>query len=626
MANVPAAANAHRLRAIELRKQGKLADALREIEQALRVHPQYPEGYYNLASIRYELGRFEDAADAWRRATELRPTYYQAYAALGTALRRLGRLDEAIAAGQHAARLCPTDVDVHVNLANTLHVAHRMQPAAAEFKVAMKLNPRSILVLNNYANLLADLDQPARAIELLRRAIAIEPSRAELYNNLGNLLKSQAKIDEAIDCFRRTLAAKRDAVEVHSNLLLTLNCHARSDSGLLTEHVEWARRHAERFYPHQPRYPNDRNPDRRLRIGYVSADFRRHSAAYFIEPIVQAHDRDRVEVFCYSCVSKPDDMTSRIQSRADVWRSIVGVPDDRAAQIIRDDRIDILVDLSGHTAYNRLLLFARKPAPIQVTYLGYPNTTGLATMDYRLTDTDADPPGATDALHTENLVRLPRGFLCYRPADNSPPPRDPAAHDAGRVTFGTFNNFAKVTTHMIGLWSQILLHAPGSSLLIKAETLGDDQTRRDVHGAFESHGVDAPRVELLGRVPSFLRHLATYHRVDIGLDTFPYNGTTTTCEAMCMGVPVITLAGKAHVSRVGASLLKRVGLEDLIATSDEQYVQKAAALAGDASRRAELSSSLRQRMSQSDLTNAGAFVQDLENAYRRMWHEWIRRS
>ncbi|HMB96418.1 MAG TPA: tetratricopeptide repeat protein, partial [Tepidisphaeraceae bacterium] len=564
------------------------------------------------------------AVDSLQKSIELNANSVQAHAMLGTVYRHLGKLDEAIAASQKAIELKSDFVQAHNNLATALHSARRWDDAAAAFEQALRLNPDDVSTLNNYANLLAEIDKPAKATRYYRAALSADPSRIEILSNLGNVLKSQAKLSEAIACYKQTLALQPQRADIHSNLLMTMNCQPQADSGLLAEHQKWAERHAARHYPTSLSFTNDRSPDRRLRIGYVSPDFRRHSVAYFFEPILIAHDRAQFEIFCYSDVVHGDDVTQRLRDRADQWRDIAGLSDVRIAQLIRKDEIDILVDLAGHTAHNRLIAFAHRPAPIQVNYLGYPNTTGVATIDYRITDAQADPPGLTESQHTEKLVRLPSGFLCYRPAENSPPPRDVAQGENSFLTFGTCNNFAKVTPQMIALWSKILLAVPDSRLLIKAKSLGEESVQQEMHAAFANHGIDAQRLQLLTHEPSFLKHLTTYQQIDIALDTFPYHGTTTTCEALWMGVPVVTRAGNAHVSRVGVSLLHRVGLNELIAENDEQYVSIAIDLASDPQRRKNISSSLRDRMQSSPLTNAENFVRDMESIYRQMWQTWCR--
>lgn len=622
----PSPAELHKRNAVDLRKKGQYDEALAELEKALALQPEFPAAVFNVAAIHLDQGRPADALTTFRKAIELKPDYHQAFTAVATCLRKLGRLPEAEDACKTAIRFAPDDPDAHATYATVLHTMHAMEQASREFEIALSLRPNDPKILNNFGNLLMDIDQPVRAGMLYRSAIAIDPTRAELFNNLGNMLKLQGEIDEAIECYRRTLQLKPDSVAVHSNLLLTLNSHPRSEEGLLPAHKEFAKRHAEKFYPRDPLdFPNDQNPDRRLRIGYVSPDFRRHSVAYFFEPILFAHNRDAVEVFCYSDVLRPDEVTARMKAKADGWREIAGHSDDQVDQMIRQDRIDILIDLAGHTGNNRMLVFARKPAPLQVTYLGYPNTTGLQTIEYRLTDAEADPQRTSDAC-TERLVRLPRGFLCYKPHEKSPVVRDLNVAGAGdfSVTFGSFNNYAKVTEPTLRLWAQILAAVPGARLVLKAESLSDPEVRQGLRATFAEVGGDPARLDPLGREPTTARHLSTYHRIDIALDTFPYNGTTTTCEAIWMGVPVITLTGRSHHARVGTSILTRVGLTGLIAKTPEEYVSIAVNLARDSTRRQQLSMGLRNRMRKSPLMDAPGFVKDLETAYRKMWQHWCK--
>ncbi len=367
-------------------------------------------------------------------------------------------------------------------------------------------------------------------------------------------------------------------------------------------------------------HTGDRDPRRRLRIGYVSPDFKQHAVGTMALPLLACHNREEFEVSCYAQAREPDAMTERFRGHADHWRSTVGLCDEQLADLIRQDQIDILVDLAGHTAGGRLLVFARKPAPVQMTWLGYPNTTGVCTIDYRITDAHADPPGSGAALGVEQLVRLPRTNWVYQPPDNAPAPNHRPA--AGAVTFGSFNNFAKVTEPMLVLWARILHAVPGSRLLLKAQGLGSQSTRQRVWELLARERIDPARLELRGWEPGHGGHLALYNRVDIALDPFPYHGTTTTCEALWMGVPVITLAGRTHVSRVGVSLLRNMGLEELIAASPENYVALAVELANDLPRLSRLHSTLRKRMEQSPLTDAPSFAREVEAVYRRVWREW----
>ncbi|MFZ3046578.1 MAG: FkbM family methyltransferase [Desulfatirhabdiaceae bacterium] len=365
-------------------------------------------------------------------------------------------------------------------------------------------------------------------------------------------------------------------------------------------------------------YVNDLTVNRRIRVGYVSPDFRGHSVAFFIHPLIQGHNREQIEVYCYADVAKPDEVTQVMMANTDHWRNIHRMSDDQVFQSIQKDQIDILVDLTGHSGNNRMKLFARKPAPVQVAYLGYPNTTGLRTMDYRITDATADPPGITDRYYTEDLIRLAGGFLCYHPSQGSPDISDTPCLKNGYITFGSFNNRAKINSKVIALWSDLLKQVDNSRLILKSSISSDQDTKKQLLSLFVQNGIDASRIEILPYLP-FSEHLKQYHRVDIALDTFPYNGTTTTCEALWMGVPVIVLAGNTHASRVGVSILGQLAFHEGIATSEDDYIQKAVMLASDTDFLQSWRKFCRQKMQASSLMDEINFVMKIEAAYRRMW-------
>jgi predicted O-linked N-acetylglucosamine transferase (SPINDLY family) len=530
-------------------------------------------------------GRFDDAIAACRRAIELKPDYPEACNNLGNALNDSGRFDEAIASYRQAIQLKGDHPEVHNNLGIALRGTGRLDEAVASY----------------------------------RRAIELKPDYPEAHNNLGNALKEMGQLDEAIAAYRRATVLRPKLSDAHSNLLSTLNYHPGWDPAtIFEEHRRWHYRYAEPLQRFIQPHRNERSPDRRLRIGYVSPDFRKHPVGHFLLPLLMRHDHKHCEIFCYAQVRASDVLTEQLRTHADHWHSLTGLQDGPAAELIRQHQIDILVDLSGHTAHNRLMFFAHKPAPVQVTFLGYPNTTGLATMDYRLTDAYADPPGLTEPWHSEQLFRLPQCAWCYQPAAS--PPIEPRKE--GPITFGCFNNFAKVTEPMLLLWARILHQVPGSRLLLKTRALSSENARQRVRQVLGEAGIDSECLELRGHEPAHDDHLALYQRLDVALDTFPYHGTKTTCEAMWMGVPVVTLAGKTHPSRVGVSLLNNIGLPELVANSPEEYVRLAVELAGDPPRLSHLRSTLRQRMEGSPLMDAPRFARDMETAYRSMWQRW----
>ena len=591
-------------------RTGRFVSAAKLLRRAVAADDGVAGYHNNLGNVLTSLGRAAEAAAAFERALALDADDARYHNNLGTALRMLGRPGEAEAHYRRALALRPDFAEAYGNLGNALIDLDRAGDAAAEHARAVELKPDYAIGHNNLGTALKQLGRYRAAIDSYRRALAVDPAYGDALDNLGEALKESGEATRAIDCFRHAMAAGG----THANLLLALNYVADADAEtVFAEHQRWGKTLPLMEHCHG----NDRDPDRRLRIGYLSADFRRHSVAYFVEPLLECHDRGACEVFCYADVARPDAVTERLRGLADAWRPIRRCSDDDVCRRITGDGIDILVDLAGHTMGGRLAVFAGKPAPVQVTWLGYPNTTGLAAMDYRLTDAVADPEGA-ELLHTERLVRLPGGFLCYRPPEDAPPVTVP--HGDG-IRFASCNNLAKVTPPVIEAWAAILRNVPASSLFLKAKPLGEEAGRRHLAGRFAEHGIGPDRLEMSGWITAG-SHLAAYGSVDIGLDTFPYNGTTTTCEALWMGVPVITVAGDRHAGRVGASLLGRVGLGDLIAATPAAYVDTAVALAVDGPRRRALRHELRAMMGTSGLTDGAAFAAAVEAAYRRMWQDW----
>lgn len=459
----------------------------------------------------------------------------------------------------------------------------------------------------------------ALAAKHFAEAIALAPERADLHNNYGYAMAEQLHIEEAVAAFRRAVAIDPRDPSAHPNLLWLMNLRPEfSAEERYQEHCRWAQALAETR--RLPARGHDRDPDRALRIGYVSSDFRNHAVGHFIEPILAHHDRARVVPHCYSNSEERDAATERMRALVGGWRDIAGLPDDRVEALVGEDRIDILIDLSGHTRGNRLRVFARRPAPVQVTFLGYPATTGMPAVDYRLTDALADPPGA-ERHYRERLCRLPRSLWCYFPREDMPGVSRLPALASGQVTFGSMNGAAKLNPAVIAAWSRILDRVPWSRLLIATVPRGEAERR--IRAGFDRHGIGAQRLEIIDRLEQ-REYRKLFARVDVALDPFPCNGGTTTCESLWMGVPVVSLAGDEFRSRAGLSLLTAAGLPDLIARSVEEYVDFAAALAGDLAALAALRSGLRERLKGSPLADIGAYVAALEAAYRAMWRRWCR--
>ena len=606
---------------VALKDQGKLAEAKAAFRKTLELKPDDAEAHGNLGALLKMQGAFDEAVIAYRKVLEIKPRDAEAATRLGALLIGQSKLAESEAAYRKALEIRPNYAEAHNNLGVVLKEQGNTAEAEAAIRNAVAFRPDYAEAHKNLGTLLKDRGKPAEAEAAYRRTLELKPDDAEAYGNLGIALTDQGRLAEAEAAFRKALELRPDYAEAHSNLLFALHYGETALDALFNEHLSWTDQHG--GYPRLSSSRHERGGDRdkRLRVGYVSGDFRHHSVSYFVEPLFAAHDRQAFAIFCYSNSKLEDATTARLRGMADGWRNIATLDDGAVVDAILADGIDILVDLSGHTAKNRLQVFARKPVPVQVTWLGYPDTTGLAAMDYRLTDAIADPPGASDDWSTERLVRLPNGFHCYRPPDEAPEVAPSPRAKLGHVTFSSFNNLSKITPAVVAAWAQILKAAPGSRLLVKNKSLTCETVRRRYLSLFEDQGVAPNRLTLLPFSDSTRSHLAAYDQVDIALDTFPYNGTTTTCEALWMGVPVITARGDRHAARVGASLLTRVGLESFIAEPVDEYVETAVTLASEPDRLETIRLGMRDRMQNSPLCDPAGFARDMEEAFRSLWQE-----
>jgi len=567
---------------------GRLAEAETIYRQILTQQPSHADALHLLGVVAAQKGRLDEAVELMRRAVRIKPDYAEAYDNLGNALRRTGRMDEAIA---------------------SFHQAIRIKPGFAE--------PH-----NNLGIVFKDKGQFDEAIASFRQAIRLKPVYAEAHSNLALALTARGQPDEAIAVLREVIRLKPDFAKAHSNLVYNLHFDPGYDARMIhEEHRLWNQQHAEPLKKFIQPHTNDRNPDRPLRVGYVSPDFREHPVGRFLLPLLPAHDPDRFTIFCYADVRGSDRVTELLRRHATQWRSTVGLTDERVAQRVREDEIDILVDLTMHMAKNRMLLFARKPAPVQVTYLAYCSTTGLQTMDYRLTDPHLDPPEMNDGVYSEKSIRLPETYWCYPLDEKSPEVSLPPALSTGQVTFGCLNNFCKVSPEALDVWIQLLRATPKSQFILHAH---EGSHRQRVWDLLESQGIDPRRLKFVGKAP-LPEYFKLYERIDIGLDPFPCNGGTTTCDALWMGVPVVTLNGRTAVGRGGVSVLRNVGLPELVAQTHEQYIQIATDLAKDLPRLAEMRRTLRPRMQASPLMDAPRFARNIEAAYRQMWRNWCAR-
>jgi predicted O-linked N-acetylglucosamine transferase (SPINDLY family) len=596
---------------------GRLTEAERICRQILSQRPDIAEAQNLLGAALQGQGRHDEALAAYRTAASLRPDFAPGRYNFGTALRHANRIDEAIAEIRAALAIDPRFFEAWNNLGNALEDKLALDEAEAAYRQAIRLRPNLAEPVFNLANVLRDKGNPDGAIEGYRQAIAMQPQYVQAKHNLAAVLKDTGRLDEAIQIWQRLLEAHPPPL-VASNYIYSLHFHPSYDAKRLYEaHADWNRRYAEPLAPHSPQFPNERAPNRRLRIGYISPDLREHPVGRFLLPLLANHDHTQFEVFCYTDVRQADVITHRIRSHVDVWRSTPGMSDEQLAGMIRQDRIDILVDLTMHMKGSRLLVFARKPAPVQVTYLAYCSTTGLRTMDYRLTDSFLDPAGGDESVYSEKSVRL-RSYWCYEPPGDAPQVASPPVEETGPITFGCLNNFGKVARVTLDTWAELLSRVAGSRLLLFAP---EGSHREAARQHLARRNVDPQRLEFVPLL-HLNEYLLQYNQIDIALDPFPYPGGTTTCDALWMGVPVVSLAGETAVSRAGLSILSTIGLPELVATTTDQYLAIATGLAADASRLPEFRRTLRERMKQSPLMDARGFARDVETAFGRMWATW----
>jgi predicted O-linked N-acetylglucosamine transferase (SPINDLY family) len=572
--------------ALQLSREGKHAAAERVCRQILSVNPSDALVWCHLGTTALAANRLDEAVHAYQQAVRHRPSFPEALNNLAVTLMRQNRVDEALEAFNRAAEVKPGWAEPFISLANYYTTNDRSDDAIAA----------------------------------LGRAVRAEPGNPEVHNLLGSALGRIGMIAPAMRHFLEAVRLNPRFAVAHSNLLMLLNYEPQvTPSQLLTEHRWWERLHGPGLSPIPP-HPNSREPNRPLRVGYVSPDFRRHVVPSFILPILQAHDRSQIEPFGYAQIAQGDDMTERIRANCSQWRVTTGRNIAQVFDMIRADRIDILVDLAGHTGANRLDVFARHAAPIQISYLGYPNTTGLSAMDYRLTDAVCDPPDQA-SYTSEKLVRLPGTWCCYQPPENAPAVNPLPALERGWVTFGCMHKLPKLNDMMLDLWSKVLGAVPNSRLLIFRNTV-DASIRQRLLDSFAARGVDSQRIEIGGSTAKNAAHLPVYHRIDLALDALPWSGHGTTCESLWMGVPMLSLRGDRHAGRMSASILQAVGLSEWIAETPEQYIAIAQHAANDLPRLAALRDGLRARMQASRLCNAQGFTRELEAVYRSLWTQW----
>jgi protein O-GlcNAc transferase len=599
--------------AFEQQKNYAFAEAY--FRQAVRLKPDHGQAWNNLGVLLKERGRYDDALACYDEALRLRPQAADVHNNRAAALQALRRFDDALASYRQALQIKPDSVEACYNFGLLLHECGRFKEAQACYREALRLKPDFALAWNNLGTTLKACGQLEAAVVCFTQSAQINPAHLETQNNLSSAWQEQGRVAEAIDGYRRALAVEPSNAKIISNLLMVSNYDSRiSPAALFAEHVHWTRMFpAAAISPAIARTPT---VGRALRVGYMSPDFRRHAVEAFIEPVLAQHDPAQVEAILFAEVRWPDDVTERLRGIARGWHNTCGLTDAQFAELIRSEKIDILVDLAGHTNHNRLPVLNLRPAAVQVSYLGYPNTTGLASVDFRLTDAMVDPAGA-EPLYTEKLVRLSPTFCCYQPSAEAPKVSPLPAQASGRITFGSMHNLVKLNSDVLDLWARLIQAAPGSRLLVFRDTLQDSTLQR-LRQEFASRGLGEDRVELRGTLAPGERHWSVYREIDISLDAFPWSGHTTACESLWMGVPVISLRGDRAAGRMVTSVLSCLGLDPWSVADRDEYVDAAIRLAGDVEQLARWRSRLRELMLGSPLCDAKRFTRGLEEAYRGM--------
>jgi predicted O-linked N-acetylglucosamine transferase (SPINDLY family) len=616
------------------KNRGDLESAITCYERCLAVSPNFEIAKNNMAIALTDLGTkvklegdINQGMEYYKKALYYNWHYADAMYNLGVAFGELLNFDMATVYYELAFHFNPHCAEACNNLGVIYKDRDNLDKAVECYQLALSIKPAFSQSLNNLGVVYTVQGKMDAAASMIEKAIVANPTYAEAYNNLGVLYRDAGNITLAIEAYEQCLKIDPDSRNAGQNRLLAMNyINEGKDDKLYEAHRDWGRRFM-RLFPRYTSWDNSKDPERQLIIGYVSPDYFTHSVSYFIEAPLVHHDYASYKVVVYSAVVKADAKTIRFRDRVlkkgGVWRDIYGIEEKKVANIIREDKVDILVELTGHTANNKLGMMACRSAPVQVTWIGYPNTTGLAAIDYRITDSLADSPD-TKQKHVEDLIRLPGCFLCYTPSPEAGPPTPAPALSNGFVTFGSFNNLAKITPRVLKVWARILSAVPNSRLVIKCKPFCCESVKQRFFMILEQLGLDSLRVDLLPLILLNHDHMQAYALMDISLDTFPYAGTTTTCESLYMGVPCLTMGGSVHAHNVGVSLLQTVGLGNLVAKTEDEYVELAIKLGTDVTSLSNLRMGLRDLMLKSPLCDGSKFTIGLESAYRKMWQNYCK--
>lgn len=603
---------------VALGHQERMGEAAEVFRRVVALMPAQADSWNNLGITLAADGRFAEAMEAYSRSLALVPNQPEAYNNLGNAYKELGQIDQAEAAYRRALEERPEDADIERNLGGVYRIKGRLHEAIAAFRRALAIAPDDAKVYNDLSIAQAALGHADEALGAAERAVELEPGFANAHVNLGNVLKHRGEVLRAIGAFRQALAVQPGNAAARDNLIYTLEFAPGVDEGTIEmEKAGWQRDAGHERAEQQRLELVDRDPARRLRIGYLSPDFRDHVVGRNLLPLFKEYDRREFEVFCYSGVVCPDALTAQFRKLSNGWRSTLGMHDTALAKIMREDAVDILVDLTQHMDGNRLPVFSRRPAPVQVSFAGYPAGTAADAIEYRISDRYLEGGVTKNAEGRERIFWID-SFWCYDPCGMEEEISGSPAKASGRVTFGSLNNYCKVNDPVLKLWARLLAKVEDSRLMILSPR---GSHRQHAMSMFAAEGVAEDRIEFVEPCARG-SYLKLYHRIDVALDPFPYNGHTTSLDALWMGVPVVSLSGERPVSRAGLSQLSNLGLRELIAFSEDEYVEIAMRLAHDIPRLDELRRTLRSRMEGSVLMDAPRFAHGIEAAYRAMWQQW----
>ncbi len=611
-----------------LQAQGNHQDAMASYRKAIDINPELIDAYSLLGNALIDLRQPDQAATVFRHALDIRPDLAGTHCNLGNALLKLGQLDAAKACFLKALEIEPDSTGNHNNLGGVLNNLGQLDSAIVSYRNALEIDPNNYQALSNLGITLQQAGRLEEALDCLHSALKIKPDYADAEINLSTTYASLGQLDKALPCLRRAMNFMPENSEAHSTLLFLHNyLDDESGSELLEEAKRYGDLVAQKACRPYTTWNNLPNPDRCLRIGLVSGDFRKHPVGFFLEGVLSSlkeNAADRLTLFAYSNSFHNDPLTEKFKTICDNWHSVLGIGDESVCERIREDGIDILIDVSGHTLYNRLPMFAWKPAPVQVTWLGYFATTGVASIDYLL----ADPwtlPESEEVNFTEKIIRLPETRLCFTPPEDLVEIASLPALSKGYITFGCFNTLPKMNDAVVELWSKVLKAVPNGKLFLMANQLREASVQQETTMRFLAHGIDGERLILKGGVPRS-DYLATYNQIDIALDPFPYCGGTTTVEALWMGVPVLTLAGEHFLSRQGVGLLMNAGLPEWVAVDHGDYVARAVSHAGDLQTLAALRERLRNQVLASPIFDAPRFASHFQAALRSMWRDWCKKQ